>query len=63
MIKALVNSSKIVINNSLSACEDPPNGINCVRLGGAAGTRKDRLRTPEDLYHQQKWFKKSSLRS
>lgn len=44
MIKAFVYSSKIVINDSLSECKDPPNGINCMQLGGAAGTWEDRLR-------------------
>lgn len=44
MIKAFVYTSKIVINDSLSECQDPPNAINCMQLGGAAGTWKDRLR-------------------
>lgn len=44
MIKAFVYSSKIVINDSLSECEEPPNAINCMQLGGAAGMWEDRLR-------------------
>lgn len=44
MIKAFVYSSKIVINDSVSECEEPPNAINCMQLGGAAGMWEDRLR-------------------
>lgn len=39
-IEAFVYCSKIVINDS-SEHQDPPNGINCMQLGGAAGTRED----------------------
>lgn len=55
MIKAFVYNSKIVINDSSSECKDPPNGINCMHLGGAAGTWEDRLRIQLDLYHQERW--------
>lgn len=38
VIEAFVYCSKIVINDSLSEHQDPPNGINSMQPGGAAGT-------------------------
>lgn len=43
MIEAFVYCSKIVINDSLSEHQDPPNGINSMQPGGAAGTWKINL--------------------